>query len=46
MLQRFMSGRTVLQSFLLTIIIENNSNLCLIAIISLKNFILIFEKLS
>lgn len=46
MLQRFMSGRTVLQSFLLTIIIENNSNLCLIAIISLKNFILMFEKLS
>ena len=36
MLQRFMSGRTVLQSFLLTIIIENNSDLCLIAIISLK----------
>ena len=46
MLQRFMSGRTVLQSFLLAIIIENNSNLCLIAIISLKNFILMFEKLS
>ena len=46
MLQRFMSGRTVLQSFLLTIIMENNSNLCLIAIISLKNFILMFEKLS
>ena len=46
MLQRFMSGRTVLQSFLLIIIMENNSNLCLIAIISLKNFILMFEKLS
>ena len=46
MLQRFMSGRTVLQSFLLTIIMENNSNLCLIAIISLKNFILMFENLS
>ena len=46
MLQRFMSGRTVLQSFLLTIIMENNSNLCLIAIISLKNSILMFEKLS
>ena len=46
MLQRFMSGRTVLQSFLLTIIIENNSDLCLIAIISLKNFILMFGKLS
>ena len=46
MLQRFMSGRTVLQSFLLTIIMKNNSNLCLIAIISFKNFILMFEKLS